>query len=191
MITQRFRALAVRDHLRESFDDGRLAHTGFADEHRIVLLATRQHFHHALDFLRASDGGIELAFGGKLREVATEVVERGRLATSCRPWPAPPMAAPCPAFSAGAEPTRSALRHLGAEQAQRFRAGGIEIHAGVGQDLRRDALLLTEQAKQQMLGADVAVVEIARFGHRQFEHLLGAGRVRQIGAGGLQPPSPS
>ncbi len=32
-----------------------------------------------------------------------------------------------------------------------------------------------------MLGADVAVIEVARFGHRQFEDLLGARRIGKVG----------
>ena len=83
------------------------------------------------------------------------------------------------------------LRHLGAEEAQRLRARRLEVDAGVGQHLRRDALLLAEEAEQQVLGADVAVVELARLAHRQLEHLLRARRVREVGTGRLRPLSPS
>ena len=79
VVAERLRAFAVGDELRESFDDRRLADARFADEHRIVLLPARQHFHDALDFLGAPDRRIELAFGGELREIAAEVVERRRL----------------------------------------------------------------------------------------------------------------
>ncbi len=34
-----------------------------------------------------------------------------------------------------------------------------------------------------MLGADVAVIELARFAHRELEHLLRARGIREIGAG--------
>src|SRR5437016_5897061 len=54
-------------------------HAGFADEHRIVLLAPRQHLHDTLDLLRAADRRIELAFSRELRQVAAEVIQRRRL----------------------------------------------------------------------------------------------------------------
>src|SRR5213075_3375750 len=60
VIAQRLWALAVRDQLREPLDDRRLADARLTDEHRVVLLATREHFHHALDFLRASNRRIQL-----------------------------------------------------------------------------------------------------------------------------------
>ena len=74
--------------------------------------------------------------------------------------------------------------HVAAQQPQRLRARLLQVDAGVGEHLRGDALLLAEQAEQQVLGADVGVVELARLGHRQLEHLLGARGVRQVGAGG-------
>ena len=78
------------------------------------------------------------------------------------------------------------LRHLRAEQAQRLRARGIEVHAGVREDLRRNALLLAQQAEQQVLGADVGMAELARFAHGELEHFLRARRVGEVGAGGLR-----
>ena len=79
VITQVLRALAVSDQLREPFDNGRLADAGLTDKHGVVLLATRQHFHHALDFLRTTDCRIELALCRQLRQVSAEMVERRRL----------------------------------------------------------------------------------------------------------------
>src|SRR2546422_1497157 len=46
--------------------------------------------------------------------------------------------------------------------------------------LRRDPLLLTQQPEQQVLGADVGVVQLARLAHGELEHLLGARRVGQV-----------
>ena len=77
------------------------------------------------------------------------------------------------------------LRHLGAEEAQRLGARGVEVHAGVGQHLRGDALLFAQQSEQQVLGADVGVAELASFAHRELEHLLRARRVGEVGTGRL------
>ena len=48
--------------LRESFDDGGLADAGFADQHRIILRASRQNLHHAANFFIAANHRIELRF---------------------------------------------------------------------------------------------------------------------------------
>src|SRR5204862_8558 len=79
MILQRVWALAARDQLRQPLDDGRLAHARLADQDGVVLLAPRQNLHHALDFLLAPDGRVELPLGCELRQIATEVVQRGSL----------------------------------------------------------------------------------------------------------------
>ena len=92
--------------------------------------------------------------------------------------------------AAGGRCAPPALRHLGAEDAQRLGARRVEIDARVGQHLRRDPLLLAEQAEQQVLGADVGVVELARLAHRELEHLLGARRIGDR-ARWSAPPSPS
>ena len=77
------------------------------------------------------------------------------------------------------------LRHLRSEDAQCLGAGGVEIDARVGQYLRRNPLFFTEKPKQEVLSADVAVVELARLAHRELEHFLGARRVRKVGPGRL------
>ncbi len=49
------------DTLRESFGDGRLARTGFADKHGIVLRASAKYLEHAANLLVTSDDRVELA----------------------------------------------------------------------------------------------------------------------------------
>ena len=64
---------AVGDALRQAFDDGRLAHAGLADEHRIVLGAAAEDLDHALQFAVAADQRIELPVHGRLGQVAAEL----------------------------------------------------------------------------------------------------------------------
>ena len=176
MVAQHVGAVAARDHDREAFDDGGLAHAGLADQDRVVLLAARQDLHDPLDFLLAADGRIELAFAGELGQVAAEMVERGRLR----------LLLGARRLALGGRrrgAARLGLRHVAAEQPQRLRARLLQGDPGVVQHLRGDALLLAQQAEQQVLGADVGVVELAGFRHRQLEHLLGARRVRQVRPG--------
>ena len=63
------------DALRQAFHNGGFADARLADQHRIVFGATRQHLHDALDFLLATDNGIELSFTSERRQVAAELIE--------------------------------------------------------------------------------------------------------------------
>ena len=58
---------------------------------------------------------------------------------------------------------------------------GVEVE----QDAGGDALVLTHQAEQDVLGADVVVAERERLAQRQLEHLLGARRERDLAGGDL------
>ena len=78
-----------------------------------------------------------------------------------------------------ARPLRSLLQAV-AEQVEHFFADVFELQAEVHQDLGGDAFLLAQQAEQQVLGADVVVVEVAGLFHRVFDDLLGARRLRQL-----------
>ena len=79
LVAQQLRHVAAGDFLREPFDDGGLAHAGFADEHRIVFRAAAEHLDDALDFVLAADDGVDLALLGKLRQVAAKGAQGGRL----------------------------------------------------------------------------------------------------------------
>ncbi len=67
--TQAFGHFVVDDALGQAFDDGGLAHAGFADQHRIVLGAALQHLDGAADFLVAADDRIKLAAFGTRGQV--------------------------------------------------------------------------------------------------------------------------
>ncbi len=71
-----FRHFAVHDALGKAFCDRGLAHTGFTDEQRIVLLATAQHLDGAVDFGIATDHRINLAVTRLLVEVDAIGIER-------------------------------------------------------------------------------------------------------------------
>src|SRR5262249_47024966 len=62
--------------LRQSLDDGRLAHAGIADEHGIVLGLARQNADRAPNLLVPADDRIELAPAGLFHQVAAELLER-------------------------------------------------------------------------------------------------------------------
>lgn len=68
---QKLRDLSRDDRLSKPLDDGTLAHTRFADKHRIVFCAPRQDLNDFLDFLTPSDDGIDLPLARLLREIGT------------------------------------------------------------------------------------------------------------------------
>ena len=78
LVEKRGRRAVLDDHLRQSFYDGTLAHTGFADEHRIVLLAASQDLADADDLALAAHHRVEFPLLGCCREIRTEVVEGRR-----------------------------------------------------------------------------------------------------------------
>ena len=59
----------------------------------------------------------------------------------------------------------------------------------VRQDLRAHALALAEQAEQDVLGADVVVLELQRLAQRQLEHLLRPRRKGDVTAGRRLAPT--
>jgi len=61
----------------QSFDDGRLADAGLADEHGVVLLTAAEDLCQALNLLFAADDRVELPFGSRCRHVDAEVVQHG------------------------------------------------------------------------------------------------------------------
>src|SRR5207248_1421650 len=156
--------LVAGDPRGEALDDGGLADARLADQDGVVLLATRQDLHHALDLGLAADDRVELALRGLLRQVAAELVEELR-----------------------------ALRHLAARRAGALlAAAGPGEHAddlvadllGVGveveQDPRGDALVLAHEPEQDVLGADVVVIERERLAQCQLEVLLRARLEREL-----------
>ena len=76
LVLQALRHVAVDDAMRQALDDGGLADTRLADQHRIVLGAARQHLDGAADLLVAADHRIELAFARGLGEIAGILLQR-------------------------------------------------------------------------------------------------------------------
>ena len=59
-------------------------------------------------------------------------------------------------------------------------ADAAQVGAELHEHLRGDALALADQAEQDVLGPDVVVAELERLSQREFEHLLGARRERDV-----------
>ena len=91
------------------------------------------------------------------------------------PPPSPP-----PARRRGRRVRRLRPFHAVAQQVEDFLADFFELEAEVHQHLGGHAFLLAQQAEQDVLGADVVVVEVAGLFHRVLDDLLGPRRLRQL-----------
>src|ERR1019366_3037624 len=76
LVLQAVVRVAGNDALSEAFDDGGLADSGLANEHRVVFGAARKDLDDAADFFIASNDGIELAAARLLGEIAGVALER-------------------------------------------------------------------------------------------------------------------
>ena len=155
------------DFLGEALDDGRLAHAGFAQQHRVVLGAAAQDLDDALDFVLAADDRVHLAFARDFRQVASEGLERGRLDFAL--------------FLRGGLFRRLARSRasswaakLRVEFLQNLLAGLLDINIQVLEHAGGHAVAFAQQAEQDVLGADVGVVEGLGFLGGQGEDLLDA-----------------
>jgi hypothetical protein len=156
--------LVRRDPGGEALDDGCLADARLADQDRVVLRPAREDLHHALDLGLATDDGVELAVRGLLRQVAAELVEQlGALRLLA---------------GGGAGALLAATR--AGEHADDLVADLLRVGVEVEQDPRGDALVLADEAEEDVLGADVVVAQRQGLAQRELEDLLGARRKRDL-----------
>src|SRR6185437_1339790 len=120
-----------------AFDDGGLADAGFADEHGVILGAAAEDLDDAFEFVIAADQGIERAIHRGLGEVAAEFGEER-------------------AFL-------GALGDLFALRAGELFPDGGETETALMQDFGGETFLFAEQAEQEVLRADVLVIQTFRF----------------------------
>ncbi len=161
---QRLRHVAGDDAVRQALDDRRLADAGLADQDRVVLRAAREDLNQPLDLAAAADHGVELAGARRRGQVDAQLVDGGRA-------------------RAGAAAGAGALGRALGEDAGGFRAHALQADAERLEDAEGDALALADEAEEQVLGADVAVVEAASLFDRQLDDLLGARREADLAAG--------
>ena len=167
LVAQRLGDLALDDALGQALGDGGLADAGLADERRVVLRAAAEDLDDALDLVGPADDRVELVLARQRGEVAAVGVERGGLR----------LALGRGGLALGAEQRRGLDAHLGGVDAQ------VREHA------RGDAFTLADEAEQQMLRADVVVVELARLFEGELDHALGARREDHLLLDGLAAPA--
>ena len=145
LVLEGLRDLALDDLLGQSLHHRGLAHAGLADQHRVVLGAPGQHLHDPLDFLLPADHRVELVLAGPLGEIAAELVEHQRRRRR---------------GLRGSARGRRLLALIAVEQLDHLLADPVQVGAQLDQHLGGDALTLTDQAEQDVLGTDVMVAKL-------------------------------
>ena len=174
-----------QDALCQAFHDGGLADAGLAQEDGVVLGAAAQDLDEALDLVLAADHRVELAALGEFGEVAAEAVEGRGLALAATGGGAALHGAGLLGLRLGGllRGLVALLVAAGAEEVEDFLTDFLELEAQVHEHLRGHAVVLAQQAEQEVLGAHVVVVQVARFLDRVLDDLLGAGRLRELAHG--------
>jgi hypothetical protein len=72
------------------------------------------------------------------------------------------------------------LSRVPVQQLDDLLAHPVQVSAQPDQHLRGHAVVLADEAEQDVLGADVVVAELQRLTQRKLEHLLGPGRERDV-----------
>src|SRR6201999_760611 len=170
-VLQQLRHLARIDLGGKALDDGGLAAARLTQQHRVVLGAAGEDLHDPLDLGFATDDRVELALLGEAGQVAPELVEQfGRFFALAR--------------AAGARAALATTAGAG-EHPDDLVADLVAVGVEVQEDAGGDALVLADQAEQDVLGADVVVAQAERLAQRQLEHLLGARGERNLSRGDL------
>ena len=146
---QNFGNVAGNDALREAFDDCRLAHARFADQHGIIFRAAGEDLHHAADFFVAADHGIELAAAREIGEIAGVLFERAVCGFGILR---------CDAMAAANRRHRLKDRFMGGAVARQKFPRGIVARGG--------------DAEQDVFGRDVFVLQALRFVEGALENFV-------------------
>ena len=158
---QGFRNFSGDDQLRQSFDDGALAHARLADKHGIVLGAAAHDLHDALDLGRAAHHGIQLAVLRGFGQIAAVFFQRVVV------------------FAAGvAFLTGLAVFAVGLVVFQAFQnllLQFLRIDAHISQKGNGHAFPLPKQRQPEMLGTYVAVAQTAAFQNAAFQNFFASG----------------
>ena len=157
LVLQRFRHVAADDAPGQTFRNGRFAHARLADEHGVVLGSAGQDLHHAADFLVAADDRVNLALARERRQVAPVFFQRLKLV-----------------FRIGVGDALVATQ-LGQGAQDRVAPEAMSL-----KELLERGAAFIQQPEQQMLGADVLVLELAGLGLGGVEHLFEAGAEEQV-----------
>ena len=172
--------------LSQALDDGRLAHAGVAQNERVVLGAARKDLHHALDFLFATDHGVELTVARFLRKVGGELLKRigatPLLLRGIRAAKERQARTGTPGTGAGKRTLLVLV--LGGEFVDSLFDGGGR-HTQAHEDVHGHAVALFDDADEQVLGRHIRLVVLACHAEGTLHHANDKRRKGELGRLGL------
>ena len=172
-VGQQFWNVALNDPLGKALNDRCLANARLADQYRVVLGAAAEDLDGPLDFLLTPNHRVELALLGQFGQISAERVEGGRLALATLGRGVSAATAGAGHLASAHARPLAAFVHTVAKQVEYLFADVLELEAEVHEYLGRDALLLPQQAQQDVLGTDVVVIEVAGLLHRILNDFFG------------------
>ena len=144
--------VVLGDLAGQPFGDGRLAHTGLADEHRVVLGPAAEHLDHAQDLCVAPDDRIQFAFAGQLGQVAAELFQGAVAALGLR--------------AGDLLATANLFDDL---------QDAAACHPDLCQDAGRRRVSLAGNGQEEMFGGDIVILQLGCFFIRLVDHALEPG----------------
>ena len=147
------RHVAGHDALGQRLGDRGLADAGLADDHRVVLRAPVENLHQAPHLVVAADHGVELVLARRLRQVDRVLLQRVVLGLGRR--------------AIGARAAADLLQHL---------VEPLFLDPELLEDARRVALALVRHRDQDVLDADVVVLQPLGLGVRRLQQAHDARR---------------
>ena len=186
LVLQRLRHVAPDDAERQALDDGGLADTRLADQHRVVLGAAGEHLDGAADLLVAADHRVELALAGRRGDVAGVLLQRveallGVLAVDRAALAEVGHRRLQPLRVGAGAAERPASRRFGGGERDQQPVLGDELVAGAGRLLLR-RVEHAHDVRGELRLAGAAARDLGLAGELGFERLLGACRVAAGGA---------
>ena len=170
LVAQGLGHVTVDDRLAQALHDGGLTHAGLTDEDRVVLGAPGEDLHDPLHLLVAPDHRVQLALAGSGGEVAPELVKDGGARGG--------------ALVRGAAGGDRLLALVAGEHLHDGLAHRGQVRPELGQHLGGHALTLTQEAEEDVLGADVVVAQLQGLSQRELQNLLRARSEGDVPAGG-------
>ena len=171
-IAQNFGHIARSNLLRQTFDNGCLAHARFTKQHRIILSAAAQHLDDAFDLSSSANHRVQLTFFSQLCQITSESTQRGSLHFL--------FASTRLSFIAAAFVLAFRPAEIRVQLAENLVACTFDIDVERLQHAGSHAFTFAQQAQQEMLGAHVGMIEHLGFFTRQGEHFFHSRRVRDI-----------
>ena len=167
LVLQCLRNIVAHNFLCETFNNCGFTNTWLTNENWVVLCTARENLHHTLKFARATNNWVKFFLASELREVATKLVENLASAFVASFF----FAASGCTCSWGIALAGRAL--VSAQQLNDLLTNTTEVGTQLDEYLSSHAFALTNEAKEDVLGADVVVAELECFAQRQLKNFFG------------------